>query len=189
VHLRRPSTPRVEPLAWAVEKARERVKTATPMNPVNVSATLANSKVLSKIVGGSAGVVMRESNTEPRLREIVILRMGWNCQSIYEFGQHQMGALAVGITQDEIYLLTRPISQGRWTAAEAALLQMVDDLYADDCVSDSTWAELTGQFETSLVMEYIGAAMSYRMVSAILNTCGVQLDEGVPPWPERPAPG
>ena len=188
MHLRRPAQPRVEPLAWAVDKARERVKTATPMNPVNVSATLANSKVLSKIVGGSAGVVMAGSNTEPRLREFVILRMGWNCQSIYEFGQHQLGALAIGVSQDEIYLLTRPLSQGNWTPAEAALLQMVDDLYADDCVSDATWADLTAQFDTSLIMEYIGAAMSYRMVSAILNSCGVQLDEGVPPWPERPTP-
>jgi hypothetical protein len=62
MHLRRPSTPRVEPLDWAMEKARERMKDV-PANAVNVSGTLANSKVLSRIVGGSAGVVMSQSNT------------------------------------------------------------------------------------------------------------------------------
>ena len=185
MHLRRPSKPRVEPLEWAAEKARERMKDL-PANAVNVSATLANSKVLSRIVGGSAGVVMAGSNTEPRLREIVILRMGWNCQSIYEFGQHQMFGRSVGLSESEIYHITRPISLGGWGPSEAALLQMVDDLYADDCVSDSAWANLCAQFEPSMIMEYVGAAMSYRMVSAILNTCGVQLDEGVPSWPELP---
>ncbi|MPY92189.1 MAG: carboxymuconolactone decarboxylase family protein [Acidimicrobiia bacterium] len=173
---------------WAIEKARERVK-SSPANAVNVSATLANSKVLGKIIAGSAGVVMGASNTEPRLREIVILRMGWNCQSVYEFGQHQMFGRSVGLGDAEIYAVTRPLSQGRWGPAEAALLQMVDDLHADDCVSDATWADLCGHFEPSLVMEYVGAAMSYRMVSAILNTCGVQLDEGVPTWPTAPAGG
>ncbi len=188
MHLRRPDKPRVEPLDWAKEKARERMKNV-PANAVNVSATLANSKVLSRIVGGSAGVVMTGSNTDPRLREIVILRMGWNCQSIYEFGQHQMFGRSVGLTDAEIYHITRPIPLGTWGPAEAALLQMVDDLYADDCVTDATWADLGAQFETSLIMEYIGAAMSYRLVSAILNTCGVQLDEGVPSWPVSPSAG
>jgi 4-carboxymuconolactone decarboxylase len=185
MHQRRPSSPRVAPAEWAIEKARARME-GVPANAVNVSATLANSKVLSRIVGGSAGVVMGASNTDPRLREIVILRMGWNCQSIYEFGQHQMFGRSVGLTDGEIYAITRPLAQGSWGAAEAALLQMVDDLYTDDCVTDATWAELTAQFEPSLVMEYVGAAMSYRMVSAILNTCGVQLDEGVPTWPQAP---
>jgi 4-carboxymuconolactone decarboxylase len=185
MHLRRPITPRVEPLEWAAEKARERMKNV-PANAVNVSATLAHSKVLSKIVAGSAGVVMTASNTEPRLRELVILRMGWNCQSIYEFGQHQMFGLDAGLTPREIYDITRPIALGSWGPTEAALMQMVDDLYADDCVSDATWADLGAHFEPSMVMEYVGAAMSYRLVSAILNTCGVQLDEGVPSWPEPP---
>jgi alkylhydroperoxidase family enzyme len=172
-------------LDWAVEKARDRMKNS-PANALNVSGTLANSKVLGRIVMGSAGVVMSGSNTDPRRRELVILRMGWNCQSVYEFGQHQLFGRSVGLTDAEIYAITRPIALGDWGPAERALLQMVDDLYADDCVSDATWAELGTQFDAPLIMEYVGAAMSYRLVSAVLNTCGVQLDEGVPSWPEPP---
>jgi hypothetical protein len=185
MHLRRPTQPRVEPLEWAAEKIRERSKNS-PANAINVGATVAHSKVLGKIMS-CAMVVMSGSNTEPRLREIVILRMGWDCQSIYEFGQHQLFGRSVGLTDAEIYYLTRPISQGGWGPKEAALIQMVDDLHADDCVSDATWADLTAQFETPMVMEYIGAALAYRMVSSVLNTCGVQLDEGVPSWPTAPA--
>ena len=185
MHLRRPGTPRVQPLDWARDKARERMKNV-PANAVNVSGTLANSKVLSRIVGGSAGVVMSASNTDPRLRETVILRMGWNCQSIYEFGQHQMFGRSVGLTDAEIYNITRPISLGQWGPAEAALLQMVDDLYADDCVTDATWAEAAQHFGTADIIHVLTAAGCYRLVSGFLNSAGVQLDDGVPGWPSAP---
>jgi len=187
MHQRRPASPRVLPDAEAMVKARERMA-GSPANAVNVSATLATSPVVAKVVNGSAGRVMFGSNMAPRQREIVILRMGWNCQSVYEFGQHTLFGRSVGLSDDEIFLLTRPIAQGDWAPADAALIQMTDDLYSDDCVSDATWAELTGHFEPALVMEFCAAALSYRLVSGLLNTCGVQLDEGVPGWPAR-APG
>jgi hypothetical protein len=60
---------------------------------------------------------------------------------------------------------------------------MVDDLYTDDCVSDGTWAELTARWSTPEIMEFVMAALCYRVVSGFLNTCGVELDEGVPGWP------
>ena len=185
MHLRRPSKPRIEPLGWAMEKARDRMKDI-PANAVNVSATLAHIKVLARIVAGSAGVVMGASNTDPRLRELVILRMGWNCQAIYEFGQHTLFGRSAGLTEDEIYLVTRPISLGGWSEVDAIALQMVDDLYADDCVSDATWAALEGHFDHAGIMELMAAALCYRVVSGMLNSCGVQLDEGVPGWPEAP---
>lgn len=159
----------------------------SPVNAVNVTATMAHSDVVQKGVGRFANQVMFKSNTDPRLREIVILRMGWNCQSRYEFGQHTLFGRDAGLTDAEIYATTRPIEQGDWTDEEATLLQMVDDLHADDCVSDDTWAELAGRYEVSLVMEYVAAALCYRVVSSFLNTCGVELDEGVPSWPEPPA--
>ena len=185
MHQRRPSQPRVQPVAAAMEAARERMK-SLPANAVNVSATLAASPLVAKVVGGSAGVVMRKSNMMPRQREIVILRMGWNCQSVYEFGQHTLFGRSVGLSDGEIYNLTRPLAVGNWTATDAALIQMTDDLHADDCVSDATWADLAQHFEAALVMEYVAAALSYRLVSGLLNTCGVQLDEGVPGWPNPP---
>ena len=46
MHLRRPSKPRVEPLDWAIEKARERMKDV-PANAVNVSEL---DTVLPKLV-------------------------------------------------------------------------------------------------------------------------------------------
>ena len=149
-------------------------------------ATMAHSSVVQKGIGRFANQVLFKSNMDKRLREIVILRMGWNCQAIYEFGQHTLFGRSVGMTDEEVYWTTRPIGSGRWTPVEAALMQMTDDLWADDCVSDATWNELTSHFDTEMVMEFIAAALCYRAVSGFLNSCGVQLDEGVPGWPELP---
>jgi hypothetical protein len=75
------------------------------------------------------------------------------------------------------------LSDGSWAPADRAILQLVDDLYTDDCVSDATWSEASQHFTPSEVMEFIAAAGCYRMVSGLLNSCGVALDEGVPSWP------
>ena len=67
-----------------------------------------------------------------------------------------------------------------------AYLQIADDLYADDCVSEATWGEATAHFTPAQVIEFVAAAGCYRMVSGLLNSCGVRLDEGVPGWPAPP---
>ena len=144
-----------------------------PVKAVNVIATMARTPVVQKGLGRFANQVLFGSSMDARLREIVILRMGWNCQAVYEFGQHTLVGESVGLTPDEIYLTTRPITQGGWTPSERALLQMADDLWADDCVSDPTWDDLCTHFAPELIMEYVAAALCYRAVSGLLNTCGV----------------
>jgi alkylhydroperoxidase family enzyme len=159
-----------------------------PANAVTVFATLATNRLVSKGVGALSGALLFDGSLPPRLRELVILRMGWNCQAVYEFGQHTLFGRDAGLSDEEIYFVTRPITQHGWTEAEAAALQMTDDLFVDDCVSDATWADLEKQFEHSAVLELMASALCYRMVSGLLNSCGVQLDEGVPGWPSHPSP-
>ena len=68
----------------------------------------------------------------------------------------------------------------------ASSCSCVDDLYVDDCVTDSTWAAATQLFNTADVIHLIAAAGCYRVVSGFLNSAGVQLDDGVPSWPTAP---
>ena len=185
MHLRRPAAPRVEPVPEVAEKARARMA-ESPANAVNVIATMAHNRVFSRAIGRLSMTVLTEGEVPARQRELVILRMGWNCQAVYEFGQHTLFGRDAGLDDHEIYLSTRPLSQGGWSDADRAVLQLADDLYADDCVSDATWADLARHFPVPQVMELITAAGCYRLVSCFLNSCGVQLDEGVPGWPEPP---
>ena len=185
MHLTRPTSPRLEPIPKVAERAREVMENSFA-NAVNVIATIAHSRSISKAFGEFAQTILYKGDLSRRDVEIAVLRMGWNCQSVYEFGQHTLMALAEVMTEEEIYLVTRPIPEGDWTPAEAALLQVVDDLYSDDCVSDATWAEAVSHFSNAEMVHLIAAAGCYRMVSGLLNSTGVERDEDVPSWPTAP---
>src|ERR1700677_3851283 len=145
MHMRRPSSPRLEPIPEVAARARERMA-ESPAKPINVRATLAHNPVVSRAVGNCSGVILNDGTVPARLRELAILRMGWNCQAVYEFGQHTLFGRAAGLSDDQIWFVTRPLSEGSWAADERAVLQLADDLYTDDCVSDATWAEATHHF-------------------------------------------
>ena len=175
--MRRPTAPRIAPTDQRPPSL------TTAMNARNVRATLATNPTVAAGMAAMGRSLLQEGTIPGRSRELVILRMGWNCQSRYEFGQHTLMAKSLGVTDREIELLTRPLELGGWSAHERVLLEMVDELYHDDCVSDATWAELATHFDHHDVLEYMAATLFYRMISGILNSCGVELDDGVPGWP------
>jgi 4-carboxymuconolactone decarboxylase len=69
---------------------------------------------------------------------------------------------------------------------DAAIVQLVDHLYADDCVTDTTWDEATRHFSAADMVHLRAVAGCHRLVGGFLNSAGVQLDGGVPGWPTAP---
>jgi alkylhydroperoxidase family enzyme len=185
MRIARPATPRLAPIPAVAAKAREAMA-ELPVNAVNLMATMAHNGAVARGINRLAQVAVLEGAVPRRQVEIAVLRMGWNCQAVYEFGQHTLFGREAGLTDAEIYATTRPISDGAWSDAERAVLRLVDDLYADDCVSDSTWAEVTEHFSSADIVQLIAAAGCYRLVSGLANSAGVELDEGVPGWPSAP---
>jgi len=118
-----------------------------------------------------------------REREIVILRVGWNARSEYEFGQHTIIGLDVGLTGDEILALTRAPDEHEWSDADRDLIALADELAADDRVGDDTWARLATRWSEAELIELLLVAGMYRLVSGFLNSTGVRLDDGVPGFP------
>jgi 4-carboxymuconolactone decarboxylase len=185
MHHARPRAPRLQPIPEVAEKARERMKNS-PVNAVNVVATMAHNRTLSKAFSSFAQGVLFDGGLPRRIVELAVLRMGWNCQAVYEFGQHTLFGRDVGLSEAEIFWVTRPLDQHSWSPEERAALQVVDDLYADDCVGDAAWHEASTHFDEAGMVHLLMAAGCYRVVSGFLNSAGVQLDEGVPGWPHPP---
>lgn len=183
---RRPSLPRIPPVvnpSAEVIEAYSRGIAGPDGAPLNIFATLAHNPKLLKRFTHYAGWFLNKGLLPPREREVVILRVGWNCRSEYEFGQHTIIGLREGLTDAEIAALTRDPSTHPWSARDARLIAMCDDLCADDCVGDATWSELAGDWNEAELVELVMVAGTYRLVSGFLNTMGVQRDTGVPGWP------
>ena len=75
------------------------------------------------------------STLSPRVREMLILRIGYLCQSAYEWAAHARAGRAAGLSADEIKRIAAGPDAG-WSAADAAILRAVDEMYADDVVSE-----------------------------------------------------
>jgi len=185
MHLQRPSEPRIEPIPKVLARAEEALADQ-PVKAVNVLATMSHNRTVRSAVNAISQAVLFEGELPRRQVEIAVLRMGWNCQSVYEFGQHTLFGRDAGLTNDEIYRTTRPIGEGGWSAPDAVILQIVDDLYVDDCITDATWQEASKHFSDHDIIHLIATAGCYRLVSGFLNSAGVQREEGVPGWPEPP---
>jgi alkylhydroperoxidase family enzyme len=119
-------------------------------------------------------------------RELLILRIGWNCQAEYEWAKH-VGS--VGRARDH-GLEPRLIAQGPgadgWSPFSVTLLILADELYRDAAVSNETWDAITADFDTRETISALMTVSTYRLVSMSLNAFGVQIletDEGLPDIP------
>ena len=127
--------------------------------------------------------VLRESTLPPRDREILILRIGWLCRSEYEFGQHTLMGKSAGLSSEEISRITEGPNAPGWDPFEATLLRAADELHSDAFITEATWDALAKRYDEKQLMDLIMTVGQYNMVSMVLNTPGVQLDEGVPGFP------
>ncbi len=177
----RPSQPRIEPLD--PETLDEETQKYVPPGALNIFRTLAHHPKLMKrwLVFGSH--VLAKSTLPPRERELAILRVGWRCRAEYEFGQHTVIGRNEGVTDAEIIALTKTLADHDWSPADRTLLQAVDELHDDQCVTDATWAALTERWSDEQLIDLVFAVGQYTLVSMALNTLGVQLDDGIPGFP------
>ena len=74
-----------------------------------------------------------------------------------------------------------------WSAQEKALIAAVDDLNRDHFVSNASWAELLKHYSERQCMDLVFTVGQYTQVSMILNSFGVQLDQGQTLDPELKA--
>ena len=182
----RPSGPRLSPVWPLNDELREIMKGGIDNaagRPLNIFGTMAHNPRLLKRFMPFGGYFLNRGLIPAREREIVILRVGHNAGSVYEFGQHTIIGRREGLTEPEIAALVRDPGAHSWTSRERALIDMTDEICADNCVSDATWKRLRDDWDDAQLCELVLLVGEYRMVAGFLNTMGVQLDEETPGWP------
>lgn len=179
MHLREPRIPALTDAQLTPEQ-QEALKPAsypgTP--PLNIFRTLAHAPEALRAFLAWGTYILRNNALPPREREIVILRTGYLCRSGYEWTQHVRISLRGGMKPEEIDALKTGADAAIWSPADAALIRACDELHARQFVSNETWAQLKAHFNEKQCMDVVFTAGQYTQVSMMLNTFGVQLDEG-----------
>lgn len=155
--------------------------------PLNIFATLANHPALLKQFNRLGGTLLSRGLIGARERELVILRVGWKSQAVYEFGQHTVIGRQAGLSEAEIAALTEPIDAHEWSEDDRVLIAFSDELCDTNDVSDTTWTSVATRWSEAQQVELLVLAGFYRMVSGFLNAARVQPEPGLPGWPTADA--
>jgi len=122
-----------------------------------------------------------KSTVSKRVRELVILRTSWLRRAEYEYIQHVELGKRAGLTDEEIERIGYGPDAPGWDPIDAALLRATDELIADACIKNDTWAVLSQHFDTQQMMDILYAVGCYEVAAMVFKTFGVQLDPGVAP--------
>ena len=140
---------------------------------LRVSRTFARHPRMAAARSGQSRYVNSVSPLTPYFRELLILRIGWNCQAVYEWAKH-VGS--VGRARDrglEPERIARGPDAG-WDDFEQAHLRAADEIYRDGIISEGTWSTLSERYDTRELMSVVMTVANYRLVSMSLNALGVQ---------------
>lgn len=173
----RPTAPRITPLE--LDQLTEEQRTMAGIGADTVIRVLVRHETLFKPLTTLGLRLLIGEKTTMRDRELAILRVARRAQAPYEWANHVGAALAGGATGEEIDLVADDAAV--WPSrADAVLMQMTDELCADDCISDETWAALKETRTDLEIVELIFVVGFYRAMAGFLNSVGVPVEAGKP---------
>ena len=109
---------------------------------------------------------------EPRLRELMVLRVAWRTRSTYEWVQHVRMAQGCGVSPEEI----DAHDDAPWTPLEADLLAATDELIDGYRIDDATWARLAEHLDERQLVEAVFVVGTYTCLAMAFNSFGLELD-------------
>ncbi len=180
------SSPRISPTEagdWEDEQKELMVKLEQGVGTVNVMRTMVRHPKLLKRWLPFTNHILFKSELSERDREILILRTAWVTKSEYEWGQHVVIARDRGLSDAEIERVSKGAEAEGWAENERALIRATDELDGASFISDATWQALNAHYSEQQVMDAIMTVGNYRMLAGLINSTGVQLDDGLTGFP------
>lgn len=145
--------------------------------PLNIFRMLTHAETLMRGFGQLGTAILGRTALDPRLRELVILRVARRSPAAYEWQQHVPIARATGASDAEIAALERgDLDDPCFGARERAILRFTDELLAGPRASDEALVAMRVAFSDREVCEVILTIGFYMMVARFLETTGVDLE-------------
>ena len=130
------------------------------MAELSIFQVLLNHPQLARVLNDLLATMLWHGALDSRLRELVIMRIGWLTACDYEWTQHWRVASGLGVSADDLLGVRDWQTHEGFGPAERAVLAATDDVVRDGVVSAASWAAC----ERELQGDTTG---SHRMVTAI----------------------
>lgn len=150
---------------------------------INIYRMLANSEAGLKGFVRMGNALLFRCELDPVLRELAILRVGRLSRAAYEVFQHERIGREVGVSDDKIAALRdATIDSPVFSANEKAVLRFTDDVVRNVKASDKTLKAVQAFLSPGAVIELTLTVGYYMMVCRLLETTGVEGEEGQAEW-------
>jgi len=150
----------------------------------NAFRTLSNNETMAKGVFTHLTTLLNKNIFDTRLRELIIMRIGWVTGSEYEWTQHWRVATTAGVPPEDILAVRDWKNSTRLTAADRAVLSATDEMLAHGTITDATWAECRKHVPTAAEqVEMVVAIANWTMFSMLLRALQIPIEDGVMSWP------
>ena len=146
--------------------------------------TVANNPGVARVAFGQLMQLLENNKFDTRLRELMIMRIGWVPGSAYEWTQHWRVATTAGIPPEDILAGGGWRNSRRLNPADKAILAATDECLAGKSISDAAWAEVARYVtDPGQQVEYIIAMGNWMMFSLLFRNLRIPLADGVAVWP------
>lgn len=155
------------------------------MAGLSVFRILLRHPALAKELAGTLRMLLFDGNRlDARLRELIILRIGWVTGAVYEWTQHWRLSIQLKIPERDLLAVRDWRNAAHLSEADRAVLAATDETLAQGRISDATWAACARHLASAEErLELVAAIGNWTLFSQLLKNLEVPLEEGVAPWP------
>jgi AhpD family alkylhydroperoxidase len=163
----------VGPVNWVVAWVSGRV---SGTRPLHLFLTLGKHRPLFRGWLHFAGRMMPGGKLPRRDTELVILRVAHLRSCTYEWEHHHHLATRAGLTPAEVERVAAGPGDPGWSERDRALLTAVDQLHADQDLTDAAWADLGRHLDERQRLELVLLEGHYEMLATAIATLRVEPD-------------
>ncbi|WPF63712.1 carboxymuconolactone decarboxylase family protein [Mycobacterium orygis] len=155
------------------------------MAELSIFQVLLNHPRLARTFNDLLATMLWHGTLDSRLRELVIMRIGWLTDCDYEWTQHWRVASGLGVSADDLLGVRDWQGYNGFGPAEQAVLAATDDVVREGAVSAQSWSACERELHCDKVVliELVTVISAWRMVASILHSLEVPLEDGVSSWP------
>jgi hypothetical protein len=184
-------TPRIAPLeppypAPAADELARWMPPGAGVEPIALFRTLARHLPLAEAMRPlGQHLLSRALGIGRREREIVIHRVCARCDCAYEWGVHAaFFGPRVGLDEAQLHATVHGAPDDpAWSAHEANLIRLVDELHDTGKVSDTLWTALAARWSEAQLLALLALAGWYHVIAYLANGARVPLEPFGQPLP------
>ncbi len=145
--------------------------------PLNLYRVIAHAKTAAPGFLALGRALLTDSELDPRLRELVILRVGAISKAGYEIHQHKRLAKSVGLSDEEIGAALRERSDHCLPEFTRQVLRFTDSVVFEVKAPEPLYTAVASQLSERQIAELLLTIGFYMLVSRFLENTEVEIEK------------